>query len=86
MQKNTGDQSRKNTYTQPKAAHPPPDTPFDRLMMDFIELSPSTGKKNTVWVDMWSKWVEIFLTKHASSSVVSKALLTGIIPRWGNTS
>ena len=42
----------------PQAAHPPPDKPFDHLQMDFIELTPSEGKKYClVIVDMFSKWV-----------------------------
>lgn len=68
----------------PVAAHPPPDKPFDHLMMDFIELTPDKGKKYClVMVDMWSKWVEAFPAKHANSHAVTKALLTEIIPRWG---
>ncbi|TKS65903.1 putative nuclease HARBI1 [Collichthys lucidus] len=68
----------------PAAAHPPPDKPFDHLMMDFIELTPDKGKKYClVMVDMWSKWVEAFPAKHANSHAVTKALLTEIIPRWG---
>ncbi|XP_029993605.1 uncharacterized protein LOC115421806 isoform X2 [Sphaeramia orbicularis] len=44
-----------------QAAHPPPIRPFEHVMMDFIELTPSEGKKYClVMVDMWSKWVEAF--------------------------
>ncbi|KAL3999246.1 mannosyl-glycoprotein endo-beta-N-acetylglucosaminidase [Sarotherodon galilaeus] len=65
-------------------ARPPPDMPFDHLMMDFIELTPAEGKKYClVVVDMFSKWVEAFPTKSADSSAVAKALLSEIIPRWG---
>uniref|UniRef100_A0A8P4FYZ8 Gag-Pol polyprotein n=1 Tax=Dicentrarchus labrax TaxID=13489 RepID=A0A8P4FYZ8_DICLA len=72
------------TKTITHAAHPPPDRPFEHLMMDFIELSPAEGKKYClVMVDMWSKWVEAFPARHQSSQVVAKALLTEIIPRWG---
>ncbi|XP_041868122.1 uncharacterized protein LOC121656940 [Melanotaenia boesemani] len=68
----------------PPAGHTPPNQPFDHLMMDFIELTPAEGKKYClVMVDMWSKWVEAFPAKHATSSVVAKALVTEIIPRWG---
>lgn len=45
------------------ATHPPLDRPFEHIMMDFIELTPSEGKKNClVIVDLWSKWVEAFPT------------------------
>lgn len=72
------------TKTITHAAHPPPNRPFEHLMMDFIELSPAEGKKYClVMVDMWSKWVEVFPAKHQNSQVVAKALLTEIIPRWG---
>ncbi|XP_071337791.1 protein NYNRIN-like [Trachinotus anak] len=42
----------------PQVAHPPPDKPFDHLQMDFIELTPSEGKRFVlVIVCMFSKWV-----------------------------
>jgi len=42
-------------HTSP-AAHPTPDVPFKYLQMDFIELSPSEGKKYClVMVDMFSR-------------------------------
>lgn len=66
------------------AAHPPPDQPFDHLQMDFIELTPSQGKRYClVIVDMFSKWVEAFATKHQTAQTVAKHLLTDIIPRFG---
>ncbi|KAK5933625.1 hypothetical protein CgunFtcFv8_014089 [Champsocephalus gunnari] len=65
-------------------AHPPPTRPFEHLMLDFIELSPSEGKKHClVVVDMWSKWVEAFPVKAQTAHAVAKALLREIIPRWG---
>ncbi|XP_034087457.1 protein NYNRIN-like [Gymnodraco acuticeps] len=65
-------------------AHPPPTRPFEHLMLDFIELSPSEGKKHClVVVDMWSKWVEAFPVKAQTANAVAKALLREIIPRWG---
>ncbi|XP_062248239.1 uncharacterized protein LOC133956894 [Platichthys flesus] len=67
-----------------QAAHQPPTRPFEHLMMDFIELSPSEGKSHClVMVDMWSKWVEAFPASKQTASVVTKALLRDIIPRWG---
>ena len=66
------------------AAHPPPSKPFEHIMMDFIELTPSEGKKHClVIVDMWSKWVEAFPTSSQTAGAVAKALLREIIPRWG---
>lgn len=67
-----------------QAAHPPPIRPFEHVMMDFIELTPSEGKKYClVMVDMWSKWVEAFTASKTTASVVAKALLSEVIPRWG---
>ncbi|KAI3357156.1 hypothetical protein L3Q82_015459 [Scortum barcoo] len=67
-----------------QAAHPPPTRPFEHLMMDFVEVTPSEGKKQcVVIVDMWSKWVEAFPATKQTASVVAKALLQEIIPRWG---
>lgn len=67
-----------------QAAHKMPTRPFEHVMMDFVELTPSEGKKYClVMVDMWSKWVEVFPTKNQTASAVAKALLREIIPRWG---
>ncbi|XP_036977326.1 uncharacterized protein LOC119032358 [Acanthopagrus latus] len=67
-----------------QGAHPPPERPFDHLQMDFIELTPSEGKKYClVVVDMFSKWVEAFPTSKQDAAAVAKALITEIIPRWG---
>ncbi|XP_058508016.1 protein NYNRIN-like [Solea solea] len=67
-----------------QAAHPQPTRPFEHVMMDFVELTPSEGKSHClVMVDMWSKWVEVFPASKQFASVVAKALLTEIIPRWG---
>lgn len=53
-------------------------------MVDFIELTPSEGKKYClVMVDMWSKWLEVFSTSKADSAAVARALLAEVIPRWG---
>lgn len=72
------------TKTITHATHPPPDRPFEHLMVDFIELSPAEGKKYCLVIaDMWSKWAEAFPAKHQSSQEVAKALLMEIIPRWG---
>ncbi len=68
----------------PLASQPAPAGPFEYLMMDFIELTPWGKQKHClVMVDMWSKWVEAFPTSKQDSAAVAKALLTGIVPRWG---
>lgn len=67
-----------------QAAHPPPDFPFQHLQMDFITMPPALGKRYClVIVDMFSKWVEAFPTKHQTAMTVAKHLLTDIIPRFG---
>ena len=67
-----------------RAAHPPPTRPFEHIMLDFIELSPSGGLKHClVIVDLWSKWTEAFPCRHQTAEVVAKALLREVIPRWG---
>ena len=66
-----------------QAAHPPPERPFEHLMMDFVEFTPAEGKKYAlVVVDMFSKWVEVFPAKHEKSYAATKTLLREIIPRW----
>lgn len=53
-------------------------------MMDFIELTPSEGKKYcVVIVCMFSKWVEVFPISKQDAGTVAKVLLVHIIPRWG---
>lgn len=54
-----------------------------QVMMDFIELMPSAGKKYCLVVDMWSRLVEVFPRATQSANNMAKALLTEIIPRWG---
>lgn len=52
--------------------------------MDFIELNQSEGKKYClVIIDAFSKWIELFPTKHPDSLTVAKALCENIIPRYG---
>ncbi|KAG2468627.1 NYNRI protein, partial [Polypterus senegalus] len=58
--------------------------PFEHLQMDFIELTPSKGYRYClVIVDVFSRWVEAFPSKHADAKTVAKALIKEIIPRWG---
>ena len=68
----------------PQQGHPAPDKPFEHLMMDFIELTPSEGKRYClVIVCLFSKWVEAFPTSKQDAGTVAKILLVHIIPRWG---
>ena len=71
-------------HQTPLASQPAPDGPFEYLMVDFIELTPCGKQKYClVFVDMFSKWVEIFPTSKQDAAAVAKALLTEILPRWG---
>lgn len=73
----------RGTVTLP-AAHNPPSRLFQHIMMDYIDLTPSEGKKHClVIVDMLSKWVEAFPAAKADAGTVVKALIKEIIPRWG---
>lgn len=70
--------------TMKTVGHPSPDKPFSHVMIDYIQLTPSEGKKYcVVAVDMFSKWVEAMPTKHPDSKGVAKLLLQEIVPRWG---
>ncbi|XP_055512107.1 protein NYNRIN-like [Leucoraja erinacea] len=64
--------------------YPQPRYPFQNLHMDFIELTPSQGKKYClVIIDVFSQWVEVFPSANADALTVAKALLRDIIPRFG---
>lgn len=70
--------------TMKTVGHPSPDKPFSHVMIDYIQLTPSEGKKYcVVAVDMFSKWVEAMPTKHPDNKGVAKLLLQEIVPRWG---
>lgn len=67
-----------------RGAFPKPTYPFQVIHMDFIELNQSEGKKFClVIIDAFSKWVELFPTKHPDAITVAKALCKDIIPRYG---
>ncbi|XP_028823430.1 protein NYNRIN-like [Denticeps clupeoides] len=69
-----------------KAHHmfPKPQYPFQVIHMDFIQLNKSEGKEYClVIIDAFSKWVELFPTKHPDALTVAKALCKDIIPRYG---
>lgn len=68
----------------PVTLHPPPESPFEYLMINYIELTPSEGKKYClVMVDMWSKRIDVFPTSKADTAAVVRALLVEVVPRWG---
>lgn len=63
---------------------PTPQYPFQVIHMDFIELNKSENKKYClVIIDAFSKWIELFPTKHPDALTVAKALCKDIIPRYG---
>ena len=63
---------------------PKSDYPFQTLHMDFIELNKSEVYKYClVIVDAFSKWVELFPSRHADALTVAKAICKGIIPNYG---
>lgn len=52
--------------------------------MDFIELRPSQGYKyHLVIIDPYSKWTELFPTRHPDALTVAKAICKRIIPTHG---
>lgn len=64
--------------------HPPPEGPFEHVMMDFIQLTKCRGYEYClVIIDMFSKWPECYPVKHANAISVAKALIRDVIPRWG---
>lgn len=68
----------------PQSAHTSPETPFEHIMMDFIELTPCRGKTHClVIINMLSKWAEAFPAKQAIAKTVAILLLTETLPRWG---
>lgn len=62
---------------------PAPTYPFQVINMDFIELNQCEGKKFCLIIDAFSKWIELFPTKHPDALTVAKALYKDIIPRYG---
>ncbi|XP_048843244.1 protein NYNRIN-like [Brienomyrus brachyistius] len=73
----------KGTPTDP-AVTLSPQSPFDHLQMDFIELTPCRGYKYClVIVDLFSRWVEAFPCRRPDALSVAKCLLKEVIPRWG---
>ena len=80
--------SKKNNpqgnFRPPQGKIPEAQYPFQKIWMDFIELTPCEGKKYClVIIDMFSKWTEVFPTKHQDALTVAKALTRDIIPRFG---
>lgn len=67
-----------------QAVFPAPDTPFQHLMMDYIELTLARGYKYCLLiVNMFSKWIEAFPCRHADAKTTTKQSLQEVIPRWG---
>lgn len=60
--------------------------PKEDWQIDFIQMPPYRGQKRLlVFVDTFTKWIEVFLTRTDKLLEVSKFLLKEIIPRFGLT-
>eukprot|EP00079_Xenopus_tropicalis_P020084 XP_012810602.1 PREDICTED: protein NYNRIN-like [Xenopus tropicalis] len=58
--------------------------PFHTIALDFVEMTPSEGKKYIlVIIDTFSGWIEAFPSAKADAIAVAKPLTREIIPRWG---
>uniref|UniRef100_A0A670IS81 Gag-Pol polyprotein n=1 Tax=Podarcis muralis TaxID=64176 RepID=A0A670IS81_PODMU len=69
---------------RPPGARPWAFVPFENLQLDFIDLPQCQGFKHAlIIVDQFSSWVEGFPCRKATASVVARALLQDIIPRYG---
>ena len=67
-----------------QSAFPTPSSPFQHIMMDYIELTPARGYKYClVIVDLFSKWIEAFPCRHADAKTTAKHLLQDVISRHG---
>ena len=69
---------------RPPGARPWAFVPFESLQLDFIDLPPCQGYKHAlIIIDKFSCWTEGFPAKRATATVVARALLQDIIPRFG---
>ncbi|CAI5769370.1 XP_028568777.1uncharacterized protein LOC114588027 [Podarcis lilfordi] len=69
---------------KPPGARPWAFVPFESLQLDFIDLPQCQGFKHAlIIIDQFSSWVEGFPCRKATASVVARALLQDIIPRYG---
>ncbi|CAI5773706.1 protein NYNRIN-like [Podarcis lilfordi] len=69
---------------KPPGARPWAFVPFESLQLDFINLPQCQGFKHAlIIVDQFSSWVEGFPCRKATATVVARALLQDIIPRFG---
>lgn len=62
-----------------------PTSPFTHLQIDFTHM-PKVGKRQVfllVIVDMFSRWIECFVTTKEDARTVVKILTQEVIPRWG---
>lgn len=69
----------------PVGMQPPVSAPFQRLSMDFLEVS-ITPRKNRyvlVIIDAFSRWVEVFPTQDELAGTVARLLYDNIITRYG---
>ncbi|XP_077782873.1 protein NYNRIN-like [Podarcis muralis] len=79
-----------NSYNPKRQPRTPPGArlwafvPFESLQLDFIDLPQCQGFKHAlIIVDKLSSWVEGFPCRKPTASVVARALLQDIIPRFG---
>lgn len=59
-------------------------TPFTHLQIDFIHI-PKTGDRqgnDLVILDMFSRWLDVFITKREDAEIVVRILIQEI-PCWG---
>lgn len=79
---------RNNPSNPHKAKHEHliyPSTPFTHLQIDFTHM-PKLGKRQEyllIIVDMFSRWIELFVTTKEDAQTVVRILIQEIIPRWG---
>uniref|UniRef100_A0A671TWU2 Gypsy retrotransposon integrase-like protein 1 n=1 Tax=Sparus aurata TaxID=8175 RepID=A0A671TWU2_SPAAU len=60
--------------------------PWEMLGMDLMGPFPRSSKQNVyllVFVDYYSKWVELFPLRKATAETISQVLVKDILTRWG---
>lgn len=79
--------SKNSKHQRPVPLTPLPiENVFERMHMDFLELSTTPDKHRYLLlvVDSYSKWCEAFPLKSMGAKVVAKVLFNEIICRWGS--
>ncbi|CAG2257086.1 Transmembrane protein 41A-A,Transmembrane protein 41A-B,Transmembrane protein 41A [Mytilus edulis] len=79
--------SKNSKHQRPVPLTPLPiENVFERMHMDFLELSTTPDKHRYLLlvVDSYSKWCEAFPLKSMEAKVVAKVLFNEIICRWGS--